>query len=89
MISPRTNGYVHQPTRAHDGWSFRYSRTIYGTPYSFTVVTMPNGERRYAVDRYNGYGDNGTAWGRKIGMQFGCAWTPVHFITVKAKGQQP
>jgi hypothetical protein len=47
---------------------------------------MPNGDRRYFVNRYNGYGDDGTEEGRKSGMRFGCAWPQVHAIIVPARG---
>lgn len=83
-ISPRTTGYVMEPIRKGDGTSFTYTRNIYGTAYSFTAVAMPNGERRYFVSRYNGYGDDGTEWGRQSGMRFGCAWTPIHSLTALA-----
>lgn len=81
MIGPRSDGYISEPTREGNGTGYHYSRTIYGVRYGFTAVSMPNGERRYFVTRYNGYGDDGTEWGRSSGMRFGCAWTPVHSIT--------
>jgi hypothetical protein len=58
-------------------------RTIAGVPYRFTAVLMPDGERRYVVNRYNGYGDDGTEGGRETGMRFDCAWNRVHFIVIK------
>jgi hypothetical protein len=81
----RSEIYVTEPLREGNGTSRLWSRTIAGVAYSFTAVTMPDGERRYFVSRYNGYRDDGTEWGRTIGMQFGCAWTPVHSIIVKPK----
>lgn len=58
-----------------NGVSYYYSRVINGTPYAFTFVLMPNGERRHAVSRYNGYVG---------GPKFACAWDRVKFITVPA-----
>jgi len=79
-ITPRTPVVTTEPppwAQGH-GTCRRWSRTINGRPYSFNAVTMPNGERRYFVERYNGYlsGPDGlptpgaTAWG--------CAWSPAH-----------
>lgn len=61
-----------------------WSRTLRGVPHVFRAIRMPNGERRYTVRRYNGYGDDGTDRGRELGMRFGCAWSPVAFWTVPA-----
>lgn len=70
------------PDREGNGTSYVWSRTFGGVKFWFTFVVMPNGERRYFVERYNGYGDTGTPESRATGMRFGCAWTPVHNITV-------
>lgn len=75
---------VRMSPREGHGTSYVWSRTFNGVPFWFTFVVMPNGERRYWVTRYNGYGDDGTPEGRAIGRKFGCAWSPVHNITVKA-----
>lgn len=69
------------------GTSWSWSRTINGKPYSFTFVIMPNGELRWFVEAYNGYGDDGTDWGRAQGMRFGCAWSPVKTIIVRSEGE--
>lgn len=81
---PRSDVVDHAPIREGNGSTRTWSRTLRGVPHSFTAVMMPSGERRYAVDRYNGYGDDGTAEGRRSGMRFGCAWTPVAFWTIRA-----
>lgn len=77
------------PSRPGNGTSRTWSRTIAGVPYRFTAVTMPDGERRYTVDRYNGYLDDGTEEGRARGMRWGCAWSPAHWITVPAANDEP
>ena len=67
------------PVRQHSarmpghGHYISWTRTIAGVPFNFSIVTMPNGDRRYVVSRYNGYTG---------GLRFACAWTQVHFITV-------
>jgi hypothetical protein len=80
---PRSSITEHAPTREGNGSTRTWTRTLRGVPHSFTAVTMPNGERRYAVSRYNGYGDDGTEAGRRSGMRFGCAWSVVAFWTVR------
>lgn len=84
QTGPRGEITTSSSNKPRFGSTRRWSRTIGGARYSFTAVLMPNGERRYAVSKYNGYGDDGTEEGRAIGMRFGCAWTEVHFITVPA-----
>lgn len=79
---PRGPIHTTLPDRPGNGVSRAWVRIIRGVPYAFTAVTMPDGERRYVVRRYNGYGD-GTAESRAIGMRFDCAWSPVHSITVR------
>lgn len=78
-------GPVHEsePDRPDNGKARRWRRTINGTPYGFTVVNMPDGELRLIVRKYNGYGDDGTEEGRARGMRFGCAWSQVHWITLR------
>lgn len=80
------------PFREGHGSSRQWNRVINGTPYSFTAVTMPDGERRYFVNRYNGYGQHKGACrcGSEAihaeyirnAMMFGCAWSPAHAIIV-------
>lgn len=68
-----------------NGTSYSYSRTINGTPYSFTFVLMPNGERRHFVSRYNGYLAESIAKGYatlESALSFDCAWSQVHAIIV-------
>jgi hypothetical protein len=74
---PRSTITDHQPNRPGNGSSRTWSRVLRGVPHRFTAVTMPDGERRYFADRYNGYGDDGTDRGRESGMRFGCAWSRV------------
>lgn len=80
-IGPRSEIWTMHPDREDFGTSRHWSRTIGDNRYSFTVANMPNGELRLAVSVYNGYGDDGTEWGRKTGMKFGCAWTEIHSLT--------
>lgn len=64
-----------------------WTRIIAGVPYGFTAVIMPGGERRYFVSRYNGYCADALAAGTTdlaTVLAFGCAWSPVHTITVTA-----
>lgn len=82
VIGPRSPIRRYVPTNPTRGTSRTWMRTINGTPHAFVAVSMPDGERRYSVRRYNGYCDDGTPEGRKSGMRFGCAWSPVHFVTV-------
>jgi len=60
-----------------------WSRVLSGVPHHFTAILMPNGDRRYAVDRYNGYGDDGSEAGRTSGMRFGCAWSQRAWWVIK------
>jgi len=90
-ITPRVvSKYIHEPSRKDTGHgtSYTYSRTINGTPYSFTFVLMPDGERRHFVQKYNGYCAefvaNGDMTLASI-LRFGCAWSPVHSIIVKRR----
>lgn len=62
---PRGAVFVSEPDRPGWGTSRRWRRTINGQSYSFNIVTMPSGEVRWFVERYNGYPD----------ARFGCAWT--------------
>jgi len=83
-IGPRNvSEHVQLPSREGNGTSFYWSRTINDTPYSFTLVLMPSGERRYEVKRYNGYCIESVRAGYVTVEQLlrlGCAWSPVHFI---------
>ncbi|MGD9527759.1 hypothetical protein [Pseudonocardia sp.] len=80
---PRSEVTHHEPLREGNGSTRTWSRVLRGVPHGFTAVLMPDGERRYAVRKYNGYGDDGTPEGRANGMRFDCAWTQVAFWTVK------
>lgn len=56
------------PNQSGHGTARRWRREIQGTWYTFTAVLMPDGERRYFANRFNGYAG---------GMNYACAWTPV------------
>lgn len=89
-IGPR--GTVHfTPGFDGHGSSRTFRRTINGRHFSFNVVNMPNGDVRLFVKVYNGYGDRDVklfgmtqAEADERGMQWGCAWTHLHSITIKA-----
>lgn len=72
-VGPRSKIMEYAALRPGHGTSRTWTRVIYGTLYSFTAVTMPNGERRYSVSKYNSYVG---------GTSYDCAWDRVHFITV-------
>lgn len=78
IIGPRTPVITTEPDRPGNGTSRRWSRTINGRPYSFTAVTMPNGERRYFVSRYNGYLSDVNGLPTPGATKWGCAWSPAH-----------
>jgi hypothetical protein len=84
LVGERSDVRVTMPDREGNGAARHWTRVLNGTPYGFTAVTMPNGERRYEVSRYNGYGDRGDVESRMTAMRFGCAWSPFHSITVPA-----
>lgn len=84
LVGERSDIRVTMPDREGNGVGRRWGRVINGTPYAFTAVVMPSGERRYYAEKYNGYGDDGTVDGRMSGMRFGCAWSPAHDITFPA-----
>jgi hypothetical protein len=75
-------GTVHttQPSQPGFGTSRTWSRQIAGTLYSFTVVTMPDGEVRWFASRFNGYVG---------GPSFACAWDQVSARTFRPTGGQP
>lgn len=77
-ISPRTPIITTEPAREGNGTCRRWSRTINGRPYSFNAVTMPNGERRYFVSRYNGYLSDADGLPTPGATKWGCAWSPAH-----------
>jgi hypothetical protein len=89
-IGPR--GTVHfTPGMDGHGSSRTFRRTINGRHFSFNVVNMPNGDVRLFVSVYNGYGDRDVALfgmtqaeADERGMRWGCAWTHLHSITIKA-----
>lgn len=75
---PRSDIRVREPHR--DGWgtSRAWTRVLGGKLYSFHAVTMPDGERRYAVSRWDGGGRPGEPGH----PNFACDWTPVFSYTV-------
>lgn len=81
-MNARTEVITRQPSRPGNGVSRVWRRTIGANVYAFTVVNMPDGELRLFAQVYNGYGDDGTEFGRTTGMRFGCAWSRVHDITL-------
>jgi hypothetical protein len=79
-IGPRSEITATGPSRPGNGTSLSWGRTINGTMHTFTAVSMPDGEKRYFVSRFNGYVG---------GPAFGCAWTRVHSIIVPAAVAEP
>lgn len=72
---PRSEVRVTPPGLPGNGTSRTWSRVLSGKRYSFCAILMPDGERRYSVQRFDGApGSEG----------FGCDWTHLHFITVPA-----
>lgn len=67
MYASERSPVVHTPGTNGHGDTRRWTRLIDGAWFAFTVVTMPDGEIRWVVTRYNGYVG---------GPQFGCAWSP-------------
>lgn len=86
---PRSEIGTRAPSSPEHGTTRVWDRIIGGAHFAFTAVTMPNGELRYFVKRYNGYGDDGTEWGVTSGKRFSCAWTLVHSIIVKPAAPAP
>lgn len=88
QVSPHVRKATTHETTEIYATTYYYRRTINGTPYAFTFVMMPNGERRHIVSKYNGYLresiDKGYAT-LENALRFGCAWSQVHSITVKAR----
>lgn len=84
VIEPRSQIHVREATRPGNGSSRVWRRTINGRPYGFTAVLMPDGQRRYFVERYNGYLANPDGTPGFNALTFGCAWSPVHAIIVPA-----
>jgi hypothetical protein len=76
-MSARSQITEHAADRPGNGASRTWSRTIGGQAYSFTEVTMPDGERRYLASRFNGYPG---------GPRFGCAWDQAASMTFRADG---
>ena len=64
-VGARSRVHYWAPDRPDNGESWMWSREIYGTLYSFTLVKMPSGEIRYFVKKFNGYVG---------GPEWGCAW---------------
>lgn len=62
----------YPPLHEGFGTSRKWSRMIQGRLYSFNAVLMPNGERRYFADRFDGRD-----------MRFGHTWKPVLGWTFK------
>lgn len=84
-ITPRQVSTYVSEGKNGNGTSYTYSRTINGTPYSFTFVLMPNGERRHFVSKYNGYCQSAVYSGLmslQSVLLYACAWSQVHSLTV-------
>ena len=56
--------FTDEPIFEDHGTSRRWMRVIRGRLYSFTAVLMPDGERRYFVNRFDG-----------TDQRFDCEWT--------------
>jgi hypothetical protein len=67
-VGTRSEVTSHAADRPGNGSSRTWSREIAGTLYAFTLVTMPDGEVRVFVQRFNGYVG---------GTRFACAWETV------------
>ena len=61
---PRTAIATRGPNRPGNGTSRMWTRVILGKLYSFTAVIMPDGERRYFANRFDG-----------TDSRFDCEWT--------------
>lgn len=70
---PRSKVSYDPPRTQGSGVIRRWQRVIGGTRYSFTAVTMPDGERRYFASRLTGYAG---------GPKFACAWKPCAAWTI-------
>lgn len=78
LIGSRSEIY-DRPTRPEGhGTARHWTRTINGRPYHFVAVLMPDGERRYFVNRYNGYLANPDGTPTPGATKWGCAWSPAH-----------
>lgn len=75
---PRGEIRTYEPTR--EGWGSRraWNRMLGGKLYSFHIVTMPDGERRYGASRWDGGGRPGEPGH----PNFACDWTIVFTYTV-------
>lgn len=73
----RTHVRAYGPVRESDGRAVMWRRAIAGTVYEFSLVTMPDGERRVFASRFNGYPG---------GPRFACAWDRAAEMTFKADG---
>lgn len=73
--SERSAIRVTQPSRPGNGTTRSWTRTLSGKLYGFFLVTMPDGEIRYEIRRYDGSPE---------GTKFDCDWTRLHFITIPA-----
>jgi hypothetical protein len=60
------------------GMTRSWQRELGGKLYSFSAVIMPDGERRYFANRFNGYVG---------GPLFGCAWDRCFEATVPGAGR--
>jgi hypothetical protein len=76
-MSERGQIFRDIPEDPNHGESRIWRRVIQGKQYSFTAVTMPSGELRYFVSRFNGYAG---------GPRFACAWDRVLEWTFKPRG---
>lgn len=88
-IGPRSevtdaSGLFHGVTAVY------WTRQINGVPYAFRRIAMPDGEIRFSVQRYNGYGDragDASPAARASAMRFACAWSPAHFLRARPETQ--
>jgi hypothetical protein len=72
---PRSPIRVSPPRQPGNGTTRNWTRTLSGKLYAFFLVTMPDGEIRYEIRRYDGSPE---------GAKFDCDWTRLHFITIPA-----
>jgi hypothetical protein len=85
FMGKRGDIYAPEP-QAGWGRSRSWRRTIGDNDYTFNVVNMPDGELRLFVSKYNGYL---AEYNKFQGMQYSCAWSPVHSIILKAPESPP
>lgn len=77
-VGPRVKFPTREPKEEGYGTSHGWVRVVYGWPYHFNFVVMPDGEKRLFVSKYNGYIG---------GVRFGCAWSPVRSYVYPVSGE--